>query len=257
MRQQLIERPPDLGNLGVRAPLALGDVVLRLLSKDPRDRYQSAEGALADLRFLGEALSRGESEPALAVGTRDRRAVLTEPSFVGRKKQLGFLQAELDRACRGEGGVVLLSGEAGIGKSGLTAKLLGKTAAEPQVRIRYGRAAWSSRTFEIWMFKWPRLVWSLPARLDEAKAAVTPREPWRHTGRLVNMKAQGCYGLDEYRRWLGPLPMNLLTRLKLRALAALPRPLFEVLLRLALLARPRDRATMLFELRRSRAARSG
>ena len=132
-----------------------------------------------------------------------------------------------------------------------------RVLAEPQVRIRYGRAAWSSRTFEIWMFKWPRLVWNLPAWLDHAKPAVTPREPWRHTGRLVNMKAQGCYGLDEYRRWLRSLPMNPLTRLRLLALAALPRPPFEALLRLALLARPRDQATMLFELRRSRAARTG
>ena len=126
-----------------------------------------------------------------------------------------------------------------------------RVVAEPLVRIRYGRAAWSSRTFEIWMFKWPRIVWGLPLR-DEAKAAVTPREPWRHTGRLVNMKAQHSYSLDVYRKWLAPLPMNPLTRLKVASLAALPGPVFAGLLGAVLLVRPRERAMMLYELGRSR-----
>ncbi len=127
--------------------------------------------------------------------------------------------------------------------------------AEPLVRIRYGRAGWSARAFEIWMFKWPELIWGLPGVADAARAAVTPREPWRQLPRLANMRAQGCYGLDEYRRRLRPLALRPLERLGALALAAAPDFLFRAAMRAALLFRPRDRKMMLFELRRSRDSR--
>jgi DNA-binding CsgD family transcriptional regulator/tetratricopeptide (TPR) repeat protein len=47
-------------------------------------------------------------------------------SLVGRSAELERLTARLDRARRGEGGVVLVSGEAGIGKSHLIAELAGR-----------------------------------------------------------------------------------------------------------------------------------
>jgi abequosyltransferase len=125
--------------------------------------------------------------------------------------------------------------------------------ADPLVRIRYGRAGWTTRAFEVWMVKWPQLVWSLPGIDDAAKEAVTPREPWRNTRPIVNMKAQGCYGLEEYRRWLRSLDMGALTRLRLVALAACPDALFAAGFSLLLprLER-RDRTMMRFELRQGR-----
>ena len=125
-----------------------------------------------------------------------------------------------------------------------------RVLAEPLVRIRYGRAGWSRRAFEVWMFTWPALVWSLPGLRDAARRAVTPREPWRRLPRLANMRAQGCYGLAEYRRWLRPRPMSLPARLGALALASAPDVLFRSAMRIALLFRPRERTMMLFELRR-------
>jgi hypothetical protein len=124
--------------------------------------------------------------------------------------------------------------------------------AEPLVRIRYGRAGWSRRAFEVWMFKWPALVWGLPGVADAAREAVTPREPWRRLPRLANMRSQGCYGLAEYRRWLRPLAIGPLARLGAVAVAAVPDFVFRVVMRVGLLFRPRERRMMLFELRRSR-----
>jgi abequosyltransferase len=127
--------------------------------------------------------------------------------------------------------------------------------AEPLVRIRYGRAGWSARAFEVWMFQWPRLIWSLPGVADAARHAVTPREPWTRAPRLANMRAQGCYGLQEYRRWLKPLPLSPLARIAALAVAAAPDFVFKAVMRVSLLARPRERAMMLFELGRSRPRR--
>jgi predicted ATPase len=59
---------------------------------------------------------------------------LTE--LVGRQEELELLLRRWSKARTGEGQVVLLSGEAGIGKSRLTAALLERLATEPHTRLR-------------------------------------------------------------------------------------------------------------------------
>ena len=60
---------------------------------------------------------------------------LTE--LVGREEELELLLRRWSKVRIGEGQVVLLSGEPGIGKSRLTAALLERLAAEPHTRLRY------------------------------------------------------------------------------------------------------------------------
>jgi class 3 adenylate cyclase len=60
---------------------------------------------------------------------------LTE--LVGREEELELLLRRWSKAKTGEGQVVLVSGEAGIGKSRLTAALLERLATEPHTRVRY------------------------------------------------------------------------------------------------------------------------
>ena len=57
--------------------------------------------------------------------------------LVGREEELELLLRRWSRAKSGEGQVVLLSGEAGIGKSRLTAALLERIANKPHTRLRY------------------------------------------------------------------------------------------------------------------------
>jgi class 3 adenylate cyclase len=56
--------------------------------------------------------------------------------LVGREEELELLLRRWSRAKNGEGQVVLISGEAGIGKSRLTAELLERLAKEPHTRLR-------------------------------------------------------------------------------------------------------------------------
>ena len=57
--------------------------------------------------------------------------------LVGREEELDLLLRRWSRAKNGEGQLMLFSGEAGIGKSRLTAALLERLATEPYTRLRY------------------------------------------------------------------------------------------------------------------------
>src|SRR6202167_5092530 len=60
---------------------------------------------------------------------------LTE--LVGREEEVELILRRWSKAKSGEGQVVLISGEAGIGKSRLTAALTERLAGEPHTRLRY------------------------------------------------------------------------------------------------------------------------
>src|SRR5207248_6899413 len=57
--------------------------------------------------------------------------------LVGRDEELNLLLRRWARAKAGDGQVVLVSGEAGLGKSRITAALVERLRAEPHLRLRY------------------------------------------------------------------------------------------------------------------------
>ena len=123
LRQHMTARVPDLRSQGLSVPRALDELVQRLLRKDPRDRYQSAEAVHSDLRTIVTELSRGSVEPTLTLGLQDRRQTLTEPAFVGREEELEQLDGFLRRAKAGEGGLAAVEAESGSGKTRLLAEV--------------------------------------------------------------------------------------------------------------------------------------
>lgn len=104
------------------------------------------------------------------------------------------------------------------------AKLQGvvKVISDPLILIRYGNAMWTARGFEIWMFKWPRLIWSFDEFSTEVKAIITPEEPWRNLKVLFGYRAKGAYSLAEYRKFLRDEPMSTFVRLVTILIACVP-----------------------------------
>jgi len=98
----------------------VADIVGRLLKKSPANRYRDAASVIHDLStVLGQRL------PA---ETRDtRESFLQAAPTIGRERERDYLVGALTRACFGQGQVVLIGGESGIGKSRLLDEL--RTAA--------------------------------------------------------------------------------------------------------------------------------
>jgi class 3 adenylate cyclase/predicted ATPase len=131
----------DTPNLAARlqALAGPGDVAIapatRLLLGDLFDLDDLGERSLKGLdapvrawRVLGESVSEGRFE-ALHSGD------LTP--LVGREEELDLLLRRWQQAKDGEGQVVLLSGEAGIGKSRIIQALRARSAGDPHTRLRY------------------------------------------------------------------------------------------------------------------------
>lgn len=70
--------------------------------------------------------------------------------------------------------------------------------SEPLIVIRNGNGQWNTRAFDIFMLRWPQLLWSFDGVSDAAKRAVTPREPWRLLRVLLLQRAFGRFSLRDY-----------------------------------------------------------
>jgi diguanylate cyclase (GGDEF)-like protein len=103
-------------------PPGLSDIILRLMEKEPDQRYQSAEGLAHDLARLDGLLRQGAST-RFALGERDFPLRLSPPShLVGRDAERTALENAFNQTSRGSNSV-LVTGAPGVGKSALTNEL--------------------------------------------------------------------------------------------------------------------------------------
>ena len=136
LRQHLSAPAPDVRSYGAQVPAAFAQLLQRLLRKDPRDRYQSAAGVLADVEQIERLLADGDNDPVVALGLSDHRATLTEPAFVGRRQELTDLLSFARAAGAGEGGVLLVEAESGGGKSRMLDELANRCIETDALLLR-------------------------------------------------------------------------------------------------------------------------
>ncbi len=127
------ERDPTVGT-------ALSDILMRLLAKEPDNRYQSAAALVGDFARLRserpEGMPAAPAPPATSVATAPSALAaprtarpLSPPRLVGRDEEIAALASAFARASDGEQRGVLITGPAGVGKTSLLNELRAVAAA--------------------------------------------------------------------------------------------------------------------------------
>jgi predicted ATPase/transcriptional regulator with GAF, ATPase, and Fis domain len=116
--------PPH--ELDGQIPILLSELVMKLLSKDPGKRYQSALGLRADLeRFRRDRIS-GTSISAFPLAQNDVTNHFFLPQrLYGRERENEKILSMFERASNGEALLVLVGGYSGVGKTSFVQELYG------------------------------------------------------------------------------------------------------------------------------------
>jgi len=189
---------------GIAAAPIHADSAEALIAAADRALFAAGRSGSAGLASADEA----EARPAMPKMDFDR--------FVGRVDELRKLVGWLDAACRGDGRLVTVVGEAGVGKSKLVRQL------EPEIRVRAGLLAVGQSSPS--SVKAPFAPWAEVITAIQRQGLV-PNAAWQELGRIAP-----ALGVTATEREAGSSPYALLEELAayLRAAAGV-RPLAIVL----------------------------
>ncbi len=127
IHQHVAKLPAPPRQVNPNIPPLLEEIVLKLLRKDPQERYQTATGLLEDLTEYYQAVLAGSESVHFPLARADRpgQPISFHARVVGRHSELAELQTAFDRAAAGHGQIVMIAGEPGIGKSRLVNEMRG------------------------------------------------------------------------------------------------------------------------------------
>ena len=161
-------------------------------------------GSLFELTDLGPTRIKGFAEPVAAFrvqgeGSADGRFEALHGQrvtpLIGREHQLAMLLERWSWAKDGDGQVVLIAGEAGIGKSRLLHALREKLAGEPHFALSYFCSAYHTNS----------ALHPIVAQLERAAGFASHDEAGDRLAKLEALLAQGAEQLDEAAPLVGAL----------------------------------------------------
>ncbi|MFC1852188.1 protein kinase, partial [candidate division CSSED10-310 bacterium] len=133
MQAHLYSEPTHPSKFRIGLAPEIEEVVLRLLQKDPRDRLGYADTVAALLAPFGE--DNGWHDPR-----SKPRAYLYRSRFTGREKSIAILAGCLGQLYQGNGDLILIGGESGVGKTRLVMEF-GREVATENVLLLTGECS--------------------------------------------------------------------------------------------------------------------
>jgi len=194
--------PVSPSRLNPKVPQSLAECIMKLLQKEPAKRYQTAADLLVVLRDIAEVYLREtlvpSHKPSIVVPS-PRSVSAKEVQLIDRVEEMNMLREAADKAVRGEGGLVFLYGEAGIGKTRLTREL-GAYARLRGMQVLYGRCPALFRMDGVP----PYILWS--EVIKDYLEGCSPEQLYRVIGFYPS---EVCKLVPELRQRLGAIPQSL------------------------------------------------
>jgi predicted ATPase/signal transduction histidine kinase/CheY-like chemotaxis protein len=110
--------PVPIDRLNPVIPAVISQIVSKLMSKDPQDRYQNSLGLKYDLGICLSQLQQTDKIELFSLGERDLsdRFLISE-KFYGRESEVDGLLNAFERVSNGQAEILLMAGNSGVGKT--------------------------------------------------------------------------------------------------------------------------------------------
>jgi Nif-specific regulatory protein len=138
IRMHFDEQIRPVSAINPRVPKELERIIMRLLEKDPRDRYRSAAR-------LGEAVAAAAGVDPPRVASLSGRPELHAAPLIGRKDEVDQLMALVGEARQGRGNGVIVAGAEGLGKNRIVREATLRAQLDG-ARVFCGRCAVNGKT---------------------------------------------------------------------------------------------------------------
>ncbi|MEO2025704.1 MAG: AAA family ATPase, partial [Fuerstiella sp.] len=117
--------PPRPNSVNSPVPVAVSEIVMKLMAKEAADRYQSAKGIQADLEYALAQLRATQHIDEFELGRQDYCSQLNvSQTLYGRTGEVKILQDSFRRvAAEGRPEMVLVAGYSGVGKTSLVREI--------------------------------------------------------------------------------------------------------------------------------------
>ncbi|HEY9853947.1 MAG TPA: AAA family ATPase [Leptolyngbyaceae cyanobacterium] len=120
----IAKQPIPPHEINPKIPVAISDIVTKLLAKTAEERYQSAWGIQVDLEECLTQLQAKGKVASFTLGQQDISDKFQIPQkLYGREREVETLLAAFDRVSQGTTEMMLVSGYSGIGKSALVQEI--------------------------------------------------------------------------------------------------------------------------------------
>jgi len=116
--------PASPSEVSSEIPGVISSIILKLLTKNAEDRYQSAAGVQADLEKCLQRLKPDNTIEGFPIGEADYTNRFKFPQkLYGRESELKELVSTFKSACRETSAIMFVSGYSGIGKTALVEEI--------------------------------------------------------------------------------------------------------------------------------------
>lgn len=117
----IAKMPKSPHGIDPAVPEGLSNIVMKMLSKSPDDRYSSGAGLIADLERFLNPWQKNREATIFPLGEKDKTSVFNIPQkLYGREIEVEQIMSAMTRITRG---ALLVSGYPGIGKTSLVNEL--------------------------------------------------------------------------------------------------------------------------------------